>query len=229
MWLYPDPNLTLPLYQFLEPLRGNDELIYKFNLLSEHEKNFLATTATKFVLQFLFMLVVTILIATSMSLSTIYNLTYNQLTLANLVRYVLRTLPHIILFILGSIPYFVALMIVVLIIPVPIFIFLILLCGAIFYISIYMLFLAITTDQTDSSSFTLKIRKSITLLKQYTRPILSMILIWFIVTTGVNALAKEISSNNIFINIVFYLISVTVDFFIICYFYRLYMLTKKSV
>ncbi|MDF7670344.1 hypothetical protein PT276_03840 [Orbaceae bacterium ESL0721] len=216
MLFLPDPNVLIHIFNQL-------------NGLPESQQHYLMSTLSKFIVQSLLIYAISAVITISISLSTIYNLSNNQFTFNNILSDALKTVPQIILFMISTLFYIVILTLISLLLSLPLIMFLILLVGAFFGMSIYFLFFGITTDLKESDKFILKIQKSIALLKQYPRSILTMVSLWFLAITFVRLFVNLAFPHNFIIQILGYFIEIFIDFFAICYFYRLYMLTKKTV
>lgn len=228
--LYPNSDVMLPLQHLLEQSAENGDslqiVMQKISTLSETEKSAIVNVVIHYLLQLICVYIITTLITISVLLATIYNLTYKQLTLSTLLQNSLRIVPTLFLFMLLSIPYFFLLFLLAMMIP-PLAIVLLLL-GSLLYMAIYLLYLALTIEPVEKWSIFAKIRTSLILLKRHIRLILPMLGLWLITSILLNAFVETLSINNIIINIVANAINLLLNFIVICYFYRLYMLTNKA-
>lgn len=166
------------------------------------------------------------LLTMSVILSLICMISYQAISLSNLLKGMSRVAIKIILYMLLAFPVFFVLSLIVSVIPVlamPLIIIV-----AVLYIFTYITFLAVIIVPTQQTSFIKQLKKAFTLLKQKITLILPIIMIWLLAMFLLNSFTVQLTTNILFV-IVFDAIKLLLTLIILCYIYRLYTLSNKDI
>ena len=212
---------TLQTYGELTPEAFSNMLMN----LSEHERNQVVPVIMSYLVKFCLILFITNIVAMSVITSTIFNLSYKQLTLSNLVQCALRNILQIVLFMLSSIPLFLALFILAGIIPAIAMILVI--AASLFYMLIYILFLGIIVEP-NATSFIEKLKTALKLFRFASTIILPIMLLFLLATIALSWLFGSLG-DHVIIAIIANTVSLLISFTVICYCYRLFSLMRQRM
>jgi len=232
-FFYPSIETMEPIKQLIEQAMQkfgdqlSPEMLSQTVLaLSEQEQQRLIPAVMNYLVRVGIIFLIINLLSMSVMLVLIYVISYQQLTLSNLLKGIRRIVPKIMLFMLLAIPGFIGLSLIVSIIP-PLTIPLIII-AALFYVIAYIAFLVVIIDPTPQHGLIKKLKIALSFLKRETRLTLPMIGIWLLARYLLDSLASLLI-ENIIIFIIFDAIKLLLTFIILCYLYRLYSLSNKEL
>ncbi|WP_392563516.1 YciC family protein [Orbus wheelerorum] len=231
-FFYPSVETIEPIRQLIEQAAQKygdqlspEALSQTILALSEQEQLRLIPAVMDYLIRVGIIFLVVNLLSMSVILSLIYTISYQQLSLSNMLKNISRIATKIILFMLLAIPGFIGLSLIVSIIP-PLAIPLIII-AILFYVTAYVAFLAVIIEPVPQYGFIKKLKIGLTFLKQKIRLILPIIAIWFLATLLLDSLAGLLIANMVVL-VIFDALKLLLTVMTLCYLYRLYSLSNKE-